>query len=101
MMQGDSCSVAIEILNADGSAVTASDVTDVEVMIGSIRKTYSNKDVSFYGGKWVFPLTQKETLNLPPTYVDAQVRVAFVGGDVEGVSLGEIKVHESNSKAVL
>ena len=101
MMQGDSYGIRVEILKSDGSVITSSDVSDVEISIGSLRKTHKSGKLSFADGNWVFPITQKETLSLPSTYVSAQVRVAFPNGDVEGVSLGEIRVQESTSKAVL
>ena len=101
MMQGDSYGIQVEILKSDGSVVTTSDVSDVEIAIGSLKKTYASGEVSFADGKWVFPITQEETFKLPSTYVPAQVRVVFTNGDVEGVPLGEILVHESVSKVVL
>lgn len=101
MMQGDSYGLKIEILNADGVAVTPDDISDVEITVGFIRKTYTNVEIFYSDGSWVIPLTQEETFTLPATRVKAQVRVMWKDGLVEGASLGEIRVHESISKVVL
>lgn len=101
MMQGDSYGIQIDILKSDGTAVTTSDVSDVEISIGSLKKTYASGEVSYSDGKWIMPVTQEETFGLPSAYVPAQVRVVDKNGNVEGVSLGEILIKESISKVVL
>lgn len=101
MMQGDSYGIPIEITKEDGTVVTSSDVSDVEITIGSIKKSMKKGSVSFSDGMFVFPITQSETFSLIPSAVKAQVRVVWANGDVEGVDLGEIRVKESMSKEVL
>lgn len=101
MMQGDSYGLKIEILNADGVAVTSDDVSDVEITVGFIRKTYAKGEIIYSDGLWIIPLTQEETFKLPATRVKAQVRVVWKDGFVEGASLDEIRIHESISKVVL
>ena len=103
MMQGDSYSLKIEILNSDNELVTPDDVTDVEIIVGSLRKTYAKKEVAYddVSKSWVFPLTQEETFRFAPARVKAQVRVAWNNGFVEGTSIGTINVTESISKEVL
>ena len=101
MMQGDSYGIKIDVLDSAGAAVTESDVTEVEIAIGSLIKTYSRGEVKFSDGQWIFPLSQKESFKLPATNVKAQVRVVLKNGAVEGASLGDIRVHESISKVVL
>ena len=103
MMQGDSYGIKIEILNSENSIITPDDVSDVEVTIGSVRKTYSSGEVTYNSdiGKWVFPLTQEETFKFPASRVKAQVRVVMKSGDIHGASIGEISVSESISKEVL
>ena len=103
MMQGDSYSLKVEILNSDKSVVTPADVTDVEITVGSLRKTYANNEVTYNEGleRWLFPLTQEETFRFTPAKVKAQVRVGWTDGTVEGASLGTINVLESISKEVL
>lgn len=104
MMQGDSYGLPITILKKkDNVAVTPDDVSDVEIVIGPLTKTYANNEVTFDSntGKWVFHLTQDETFKFPATRVKAQVRVAWKNGCVNGYPLGYINVLESISKEVL
>ena len=101
MMQGDAYGIPIEILHSDGSVVTPDDVNNVEVVIGTLTKTYAKEGVLYQDGKWICVVDQVDTFNLPSTSVSAQVRVLFKNGYVEGVSLDKIRVHESMSKVVL
>lgn len=103
MMQGDSYGLRIDILKADGTAVTADDVADVEITVGDLIKKYSDKKVTFDadGNKWIFPLSQEETFSFPASRIKAQVRVVWASGAVEGASLGHINVFESISREVL
>lgn len=103
MMQGDSYSLDIEILTADGSVVTDADVSNVEITIGHLRKTYVDGAVRYDSstGSWKFPMTQEETFRYLPARVRGQVRVVWKNGDVEGISLEGISVKESISREVL
>lgn len=103
MMQGDSYSLKVEILDKDKALVTPADVSDVEITVGSLRKTYANNEVTYNENleRWLFPLTQEETFRFAPARVKAQVRVVWQDGTVEGVSLGTINILESISKEVL
>ena len=103
MMQGDAYNLKIEILNEDQDVVTPEAVSDVEITIGSLRKTYASEEVTYDEGleRWLFPLTQEETFRFTPARVKAQVRVVWNNGNVEGVSLGTVNVLESISKEVL
>ena len=103
MLQGDSYGLPIEILRSDNTVVTAADVSDVEITIGFLTKTYKSGKVTYNEDteKWVFPLTQQETFKLPAVRVKAQLRIKWPNGAVEGVDLDGINVHESISKEVL
>lgn len=101
MMQGDSYSLGIRILNNAGSPVTPDDIKDVEITIGNLRKTYLNAQVTYYNGVWLFPLSQKETFCYWPASVKAQVRVVWANGMVEGQPLYGVRIGESISKEVL
>ena len=101
MMQGDSYSLGISILNNAGSPVTPDDVRDVEITIGHMSKTYRNAQLTFSDGLWLFPLSQKESFKMWPSAVKAQVRVAWANGVVEGKPLYGIRNEESISKEVL
>ena len=101
MMQGDSYSLGIRILNNAGNPVTPEDIKDVEITIGQLRKTYLNAQVTFNEGLWMFNLSQKETFGCWPAAVKAQVRVAWANGAVEGKPIYGVRVNESISKEVL
>ena len=103
MMQGDSYSLAIEILNAYGTPVTDADVSNVEITIGHLRKTMKDGAVVYNSGDgvWKFPLSQEETFRYLPSRVRGQVRVFWKNGEVEGIKLDDIMVLESISKEVL
>ena len=101
MMQGDSYSLGIRILNNAGNPVTPDDVKDVEITIGHLRKTYLNAQVVFYEGMWLFPLSQKETFGYLPGAAKAKVRVKWANGVIEGKPLYGVRIDESISKEVL
>lgn len=101
MMQGDSYSLDIEILTADGTVVTDTDVSNVEITIGHLRKTYADGVVRYDSGVWKFPMTQEETFKYLPSIVRGQVRLVWKNGDVEGIPLDGIRVKESISREVL
>lgn len=103
MMQGDAYSLAVKILNGNKEVVKPADVRDVEICVGSLRKTYGQGEVTYDADsqKWKFPLTQEETFKMLPAKVKSQVRVVWSSGDVEGYDLGYIRFNESISKEVL
>ena len=101
MMQGDACLLGISILNNARSPVTPADVTDVEITIGHLRKTYGNGELSFQGGRWLFPLSQKETFGVIAANPASQVRVRWANDVVEGKPLYGVRLRESISREVL
>jgi hypothetical protein len=103
MMQGDSYLLAIQILNNAGNPVTTDDVTDVEITIGHLSKSYRRLELMYDEGLhlWLFPLSQKETFGYWPSTVKAQVRVVWANGIVEGKPIYGVRIHESISKEVL
>ena len=101
MMQGDAYLLGIRILNNAGMPVTPADVEDVEITIGHIKKKYSEAGLSFSGGLWMFPLSQKETFGYLPAAPKAQVRVKWANGVIEGKPLYGVRIDESISKEVL
>lgn len=101
MMQGDSAYLGIEILGSGGSPVTDLDVKDLEITIGPLSKRFARGEITYAGGLWLFPLSQGESFALVPGGVDAQIRVAWANGVVEGMTLSGIRVEESISKEVL
>ena len=101
MMQGDSYNLGIRILNNAGSPVTKADVEDVEITIGSLRKTYRNGQLQFFENLWLFPVFQAESFGCTPAAMKAQVRVKWKNGVIEGVPLYGVTLQESISKEVL
>lgn len=101
MMQGDACNLGIRILNNAGSPVTPEDVTDVEIVLGNLRKTLKSGGIFYHEGLWMLPLSQKETSCLWPAPVKAQVRVRWANGVVEGKAILGLRIFESISKEVL
>lgn len=101
MMQGDGCNLGIAICNNAGSPVEPTDVREVEITLGRLRKTYGAGELTCSGGVWLFPLSQEESLRLAPGPLRAQVRVVWANGVTEGTTLQGITVEESISKEVL
>ena len=101
MMQGDSYNLGIKILNNAGNPIAPEDIRDVEITIGQIRKTYSNAELNYSEGLWMFPVSQNESFSMWPGAVKAQVRVVWANGVVEGKPLYGIRNMESISKEVL
>lgn len=102
MMQGDSYKIPIEIL-AENGATDPTVFDEVEIVVGSMRKTMTGGEITYSQEDkfFLFPVSQKETMNLPQM-VKAQVRVKLNGSeDVIGIDLGEIDVAKTMSKAVL
>ena len=84
IMQGDAFSLPVEI-TLGGQVVTPEDVARIEVKIGGrIRKYYPDTG-EYWGGYYLFPLTQEETLALPAEQrTPVCVRVKFTTGAVIG-----------------
>lgn len=101
MMQGDQYRIPLGFKYEDGTSVEAESVYDVEVFVGSVRKTLSDgvsfdeNDKNFY----VY-LTQSETFRLSGD-AKVQARLLFTSGDVVGVNLGAVNFETSTSKVVL
>ena len=101
MMQGDSYNIAFEILNTYGQPITEEELSNIEISIGSLRKTtYDGVRYDSGNGTWLFPLSQEESFQLPRK-VKGQVRLVWSNGDVEGIPLEEIRIDESISREVL
>ena len=101
MMQGDSYNLGIRILNNAGNPVTPDDITDLEITIGHLSKTYLGAQITYMDGLWLFPLSQKETFSYWPDAVKAQVRVVWANDIIEGKPIYGVRLHESISKEVL
>lgn len=102
MMQGDQFRLPIELKNNDGSYITDKEVKDIEVFVGTTRKTLSAKDIVYNEEENIYyiQLKQNETF-LMRGCVLVQARILFLSGDVIGVNLGKIDFSEATSKVVL
>lgn len=98
MVQGDAYSLEVKINNG-GVALDMTAVSLVEITLANRVKTYPGK-VTYSDGVLHYPLTQEETLGLPPV-CQMQVRVKFKGGNVIGSAIKQIDVLRALSKAVI
>ena len=103
MMQGDSYGKEIKLLYDNGNPITPDDVSDVEITIGSLSKTYKANEIRYDGElkSWIYPISQEESFKFPAARLKAQVRVKWLNGEIEGKDLEDVYVSESRSKAVL
>lgn len=100
-MTGDAYNLPIEITFESGKA-TLEDFLEIEVTIGSVRKTLSSGDVTsdVETGDFIVRFTQEDTFKLKGKR-DVDVRVVLVNGDVIGVKAGPLEHIESQSKQVI
>lgn len=101
MMQGDSYNLGFTVTNNAGSVVTPNDIIDMEITIGHLVKRYSNSEITFKDGRWMFPLSQKETFGYWPSVPKCQIRIKWANGVIEGKPIYGVRVNESFSKEVL
>ena len=101
MMQGDAYSLGFTVKNNAESIVTPDDVIDVEITIGHLRKTYSSGQVTYYDGRWFFPISQTESFDYWPKATKAQIRVKWRNGIVEGKEIHGVRINESISREAL
>lgn len=100
-MTGDAYVLPI-IISLESGVATDYDLSDVEVTIGSIRKTLSDGEITFDSdtNEFLVPLSQEETFKLRGKR-DVDVRVKLLTGEVIGVKAGEVEHIESQSKQVI
>lgn len=99
--RGDAYLVPIA-LTLDGEPLTLDGVDLVEIIVGSLRKTYPG-DVLWdeEAGKFLFPVEQAETFAMK-TSVAYDVRVKFSGGVVIGLpNPGLVNIGNALSREVL
>lgn len=100
-MQGDSYDLGIVLKNNAGQSITPTDIQDVEITIGAISKRYKKGQLVYTNGLWIFPLSQDESFGMRPGPKEAQVRVKWANGFVEGKPIYGVSILESKSKEVL
>ena len=100
IMQGDAYSIRIGLSTKEGTEITPSIVSDVEITLGGRRKTYADNQVTWDGTKWLYPMTQEESFAFR-NRVRCQARAKFNNTDVVGVFITTIEIMPSDSKVVL
>lgn len=101
MMQGDQYALPIQIETNEGIAGVTT-FADLEIFLGSVRKTLSGGDVSYSEETKSFNVyfTQKETFKLSGNE-ELQIRCKFSDGNVVGIKAGLYNVEDSLSRVVL
>lgn len=101
MMTGDAYVLPIEISFESGKA-TVEDFLEIEVTVGSVRKTLSSGDVTYdeETGEFNVRFTQEDTFKLKGNR-DVDVRLVLVNEDVIGIRAGTLEHIESQSKQVI
>lgn len=101
MMQGDSYNMGIALLNNAGQPITPDDVDDVEITIGWTSKRYRKGELLYQNGLWLYPIQQSDSFRQRPGRVEAQARIKWKNGFVEGQPILGARFQESRSKEVL
>lgn len=101
MMQGDSYSLAFTVKNNAGAIVTPADIMDMAITICYLTKTYRKVQVTYRDGKWLFPLTQKETFSLRAMSTKGEMAIKWLDGIIERKPIYGIRVYESIGREVL
>lgn len=101
IMQGDSYPIPIEVTQGDVT-VAPELIEEIEVMIGSIRKTGTSGGVIYHEGWWYVQPTQEETFMMEGQQA-VYVRLKYEGQppDVIGRQVGILNVLPTGSKVVL
>lgn len=97
MMQGDQYGIPFTFTDDDGQLITVEDLDDVEIVLGKLNKRYSQNEIAYDEGTFIFPISQDESFSLG-RFVGGQVRLKFKSGNVIGEDLGTIDVLASRSK---
>ena len=104
--QGDQYEIPLRI-TANGLPVDDTIAERVEFYLGPIRKLWEadgTGDVALVDERFLFPLTQEETLDMPAGAILAvDVRIKFVGGSVKGkkIPVATVRVSDARSEEVL
>ena len=101
-MQGDQYRQPINLTYDGETPVSPAELTELEVMVGCIRKTMSDGGIVFDESEKIFyvHLKQNETFTLCGDE-EVQARLKFKSGDVMGIKLGTQHFEASRSKVVL
>lgn len=103
IMQGDQYPLQFTLKISDTAPMPANTVGEIEVTIGTLRKTLTAGEISYdeRTGGFTLPLTQEETFALDARAHKMQVRLRSKSGEVIGEDAGTLTVRAAQSKAVL
>lgn len=74
IMQGDAYRLPFRI-KQDGVVITPEMIQDLEVTIGSLRKTYSSGEITYSEEHWLVYLSQEDTLAMTGSeYIRVRIR---------------------------
>lgn len=99
MTQGDKYAVPFMLQAFDGTLITPDIVKTVVLNLGSLSRQYPG-NVTYENGKWMMPLTQKQTFAMRG-YVEPQARVEFSDGSIFGGSGESIDVAKALSRGII
>lgn len=85
ILQGDALSVPISI-KLNGIEVTDADIQAVKVTMGGVEKRYPG-EITYDSGRFLFPLTQEETLGMTPGVNEAIIRPKFSAESLRGARI--------------
>lgn len=97
--QGNTYDIELALTYEDGTPVTDENAAVVELALGHKIKTWPG-EVTFDGEKWIYHLSQEETLKMSGTPT-LKARVKTLTDDVADGDIGIVVVGISNSKEVL
>lgn len=100
MVQGDAYDIHLTLLRDDDTPIVDTDVAKVNITFGGTTKSYPDGAVTYDDGEWLYPVTQAQTIGMPPV-TELSVRVKFYGGDVEGAKIGNVYIIPTEDKEVM
>lgn len=102
IMQGDQYALTFTGTQ-DGEPLDTASIEEIEFLVGDLRKCWPETVTQDEDGNFLFPLTQRETMQMQRTQ-PVQIRVKYTNSAVPvviGVKLGTVDVTKSDSKVVL
>lgn len=85
ILQGDALSIPIT-LKLNGEAVTTADISAMKVTMGGVEKRFPG-EITYSSGRFLFPLTQEETLAMTPGINEAIIRPKFSAESLRGARI--------------
>ena len=98
IIQGEQYAIEI-VLTADGTAITPNNSDDVKIRIDGVEKTYSSGELTYEDGRWLFPITQVDSLRMSTKGVKAQAQYK-VGSNVFSTEIYDVEIDPSVIRSV-